>query len=116
MSGFFRLEMIFIAIVFLMFVIRAVNKNYFLLKNASGWIFLAIGLLVIALFPNLIMSLSNLLGFVKTSNFLYFGAVMILLINIISNSVSSSQQQTQIKNLIQEISILKSLNKEDKNQ
>ena len=114
MSILLRVEMIVVAILFLLFVVRSINKNHFLLKNAFGWLLLALGLVIIAIFPQLLINLANAFDFQEASNFLYLVAVMLLLVNAITNSVLFSKQQTQITNLIQEISILKSLIKENK--
>lgn len=104
--------MILFSILFLMYVVRSINRNVFLLKNAILWLFLSFALVVFAVLPGIPEFVSKLLGFETASNFLLFFAVIILLGMELKNSMTNSKQQTQIKNLIQELSILKSERKE----
>lgn len=112
MSPLLRIEMFIIAILFLFFVIRSINKNHMSLNRAFGWLITSIVLVIFSLFPGLPEKLSILFGFETTSNFLFLIAVFVLLILAIQNTIVTSKQQNQIKSLIQELSILKS----DKNK
>lgn len=100
--------MIIFSICFLLYVVRSINKNVFLLKNAISWLFIGLGLIVFALFPQLPEWLSYKLGFQTPSNFLLFLAVIILLFMEIKNTIVISEHENKIKSLLQELSILKS--------
>jgi hypothetical protein len=112
MSGILRIEMLLFSLIFLGYIVRSINKNVFLLKNAIRWLIIAVGLVIVAVFPKLPEWLSHKLGFETTSNFLLIAAIFVLLFIEIKNSALLSKQQNQIKLLIQEISILK--NKKEK--
>ncbi|MFK4567197.1 DUF2304 domain-containing protein [Enterococcus sp. UD-01] len=112
MSGILRIEMLLFSLIFLGYIVRSINKNVFLLKNAIRWLIIAVGLVIVAVFPNLPEWLGHKLGFETTSNFLLIAAIFVLLFIEIKNSALLSKQQNQIKLLIQEISILK--NKKEK--
>lgn len=108
MSVILRIEMLIFSLIFFIYIVRAINKNVFLLKNAIWWLVTSFGLVIFALLPEIPEWLATALGFETTSNFLLLIAVFVLLFIEIKNSVILSKQQTQIKTLIQELSILKS--------
>lgn len=108
MSTIFRIEMFVVALIFFVFVIRAINHNRLSLKRAASLFVLGIFLIVFPLFPSWADQLTEFFGFETTSNFLYFCAIIFLLVSSILQSIDSSKQEEKIKNLIQEVSILKS--------
>lgn len=100
--------MIACSLLFLVYVIRSINRNIFLLKNAILWLFVALVLVIFAAAPGIPEFFSKLLGFETVANFLLFFAVIVLLVMELKNTITASKQQMKIKNLIQELSILKS--------
>lgn len=105
------LVMLIFAIGFFVYIVRSINKNVFLLKNAIIWLLIAIGLIIFAIFPHVPEWISSHLGFETTSNFLLFVGVIVLLLMEIKNTTVISKQENKIKTLIQELSILKSKDK-----
>ena len=102
------LALFLFAIGFFLYIIRGINKNIFLLKNALIWLLISI---VLIIFEWLAMAF----GFETTSNFLLSAAVIVLLIMEIKNSVLISKHENRIKTLLQELSIMKSEeNKKDR--
>lgn len=108
MTTIFRIEMFIVATAFFIFVVRSINQNKLTLKRSTSLLVLSLGLVIFSLFPKLPEALSNFFGFETTSNFLYFCAIIFLLAFSIFQSVLMSTQEEKIKNLIQEISIIKS--------
>ena len=95
------------AIGFFLYIIRGINKNIFLLKNALIWLLISIVLIIFAIFPHLAEWLAMAVGFETTSNFLLSAAVIVLLM--------ISKHENRIKTLLQELSIMKSEeNKKDR--
>jgi hypothetical protein len=108
MSSLFRFEMLAVAIIFTIFVIRLINKNKISLKRTAGLIVLAIVMFLFSIFPGIAELLTEVFGFETTSNFLYFCAILYLLVNSIFQGILLSNCENKIKNLIQEVSIIKS--------
>ncbi|MTD42427.1 DUF2304 family protein [Erwinia sp. CPCC 100877] len=104
----FRIEMLGVALLFFIFVIRAINQNKLSLKRALSLFILAVFLLLFSVFPSWAEHLSTFFGFETTSNFLYFCAIIFLLVHSIWQSIALSNQEEKVKNLIQEVSIIKS--------
>ena len=103
------LALFLFAIGFFLYIIRGINKNIFLLKNALIWLLISIVLIIFAIFPHVAE------WFETTSNFLLSAAVIVLLIMEIKNSVLISKHENRIKTLLQELSIMKSEeNKKDR--
>ncbi|MGC6768412.1 DUF2304 domain-containing protein [Enterococcus sp. LJL128] len=114
MTTLFRIEMMIVGILFFIFVIRSINRNKLSLKRAASLLVLGVALLLFGIVPRLAESLSSFFGFETTSNFLYFCAILFLLISAIFQSILLSNQEEKIKNLVQEMSILKSQNSKEK--
>lgn len=113
---FFSIVMFLTSILFLFFIFRSINKNKFLLENAGIWITVGLVLVVFSLFNSVPGWFSRLLGFQLTSNFLLFLAVIFLLIIVFMQSLQLSKQKNQINIIIQELSILKSKSKKEKDE
>lgn len=106
--NFFSILMLIIAVSFLYFVIRSINKNSFLFSNAALWLVVGIVLILFSLFPSIPNFLAALFGFQLTSNFLLFLAVFLLILLVFSQSIQLSKQKNQITTLIQELSMMRS--------
>jgi len=91
--------MLVASILFLYFVFRNINQNNILFEQAFMWII--IGFVLIA------VSIAKLLGFELTSNFVMSLAIFFLLVIVFLHTISISKQKEQIKQLVQELSIMK---------
>lgn len=96
-----------IAILFIGFVVRNINKNIFLLEDALLWLSIGFVMLFFSLIPAIPNYLASFLGFEYTSNFLLFVAVIFVLLQLIKITAFISKQSRKTKILIQEISLLK---------
>ena len=97
------LFLILIAVVITLFV----RKNKISIKYSLIWYFICFILTIFTLFPHLLGLITNFFGIQVASNMIF--AIMIggLFIICISLTIIVSIQKEQIKNLIQEISIIK---------
>lgn len=93
--------------IFLVFVLLRVRRGRYLLKYSFIWIVLSILGVVASVFPDWVSKLAHVLGFSVPSNFVYFALIGFLLISNIIFCGILSRQEILIKNIIQEISILK---------
>lgn len=93
------------SIIFVYYVVRSINKNKILLSNALFWIFVGIIMIVFAVIPIIPDTISSLLGFEVTSNFLLFMAVIFLLVYSFTQSLQISRLKLQLTEIVQKISI-----------
>jgi hypothetical protein len=88
-------------------IIYILRKGRIAIKYALVWFFAAIVLLLLVIFPGLMDSLSNLLGFEVGSNMIFAGLIAMLIFINIALTVIVSGQSNKIRLLIQEVSMLK---------
>lgn len=101
------IAVIVFAIALVVGVVYQVAKGRLLLRYSFLWLFLALVALLCALFPEPLFSLAYFLGFNVASNFVLFVAIFLLLLICLSLSVIVSKQQEKIKNLVQDVALLK---------
>lgn len=108
-------NLIFVSTVFIIFVICFVlyflKKDKIKIKYSIIWLLLFGVLLVCLGIPGFLIKLTDLLGFKTPSNMIFSMLIAVLvLINIALTGIVSSQDK-KIRLLVQEISLLKNLNK-----
>jgi len=91
--------MLVASVLFLYFVFRNINQNNILFEQFV--------LIVISVFDWIPVSIAKLLGFELTSNFVMSVAIFFLLVIVFLHTISISKQKEQIKQLVQELSIMK---------
>lgn len=96
-----RIELIVLALFFIAFVINKVNKRKLQMQYSLVWLSLSVGLIIIALFPNLVGVLAYLGGIEASSNLVYLVAIVVLLFILINMTVKLSKQAADIKTMVQ---------------
>ena len=102
-----RIVLIVCCLLFFAFVIVNVSRKRLLLRYSLLWLVLAVIVLILAIFPNLIMGLSAAMGFATPSNFVFALALFFLLAIALSQTVALSSQSRKILNLTQELALAK---------
>lgn len=87
------------------FIILKIRKNGLNIDDAIIWILWAILLLIISFFPGLPTFISNKLGFMSTSNFIFSIFIFFLYILLFVQSIQISKLKEKQKELIQKLSI-----------
>ena len=101
---------IILCVAFFAYVVHLVLLKYSLL-----WMALTVVIVLCALFPQPLYSISSFLGFETPSNFIFFIGLFFLLAISLSLSSIASKQALMIKNLVQEQALLaKKLEKDDR--
>ena len=106
-----------IAILFLliiMFVITMfVKRSKISVKYSLIWYFICIILAILTIFPEILGFFTNLLQIHVASNMIFALMLAGLFVINISLTIIVSEQKEQIKNLIQEVSLIKKKIKDD---
>ena len=92
---------------YVLFILVLLKKKSLELKYSLLWLITALVLLVLDIFPQIVMSVSKLLGVSTASNFIYLVVMFFMLLLLVSLTSIVSQQKRQIRTLIQTVSILK---------
>lgn len=100
-----------IAIIFLLlilfFITIFVKKSKISVRYSLIWYFICIILIALTLFPELLGNVTNLLKIRVASNMIFALMLVGLFVINISLTIIVSEQKEQIRNLIQELSIVK---------
>ena len=102
-----RLSVAIASLLFGAFVVVLVNKGRLQLKYSLLWLLLCAVMVIVAIWPQPIYALSSLLGFVSPSNFIILLGLLLILAILLSLTVIVSWQSVYIRNLVQEIALLK---------
>ena len=106
----FEIQLVALIFIFLLFILVTyyVKKNKISVKYSIVWYFCLLLLTLFTVFPNLLGYVTNLVGIQVSSNFLFAFMIGVLFIITLSLTKIVSEQQEKIKQLVQEISIIKS--------
>ncbi|CEN76784.1 Uncharacterized conserved protein [[Clostridium] sordellii] len=105
MSAILRIELIIFSIIFLIVVFRAINKKKLWLQHSLVWIFISFSLILISIFPQIVVWLSDVVKIETPSNLVYLFGIIALLIVSFLHSIVISSQANKIKKLVQMLSI-----------
>jgi len=102
-----RLLLLIISTVVLFFVIKRIRKSQVQIEDMVFWIFFMFGLVLISIFPNIAISISNIIGIESPANFVFLSIIFILLIKLFVLSMHVSKLQYQIQQLTKIIALAK---------
>ncbi|SUO04158.1 membrane protein [Faecalicoccus pleomorphus] len=94
------------------FIILKIRKNGLNIDDSIIWIIWGILLLILSLFPQIPTYISDILGFMSTSNFIFSIFIFFLYILLFVQSIQISKLKEKQKELIQKLS-LKEKNERD---
>lgn len=98
---------IIFAIIFELFILNLVRRNKLDEKYSILWILLGVIILILALFPNLIITIANWFNVYYPPTLMLLFALMILGTYIIHISIVITKQNKMIIKLTQELAIVK---------
>ena len=107
MSQTLRIEMIVFAAVLAVIIVYEIQKKKMLIRYSLVWLLIAFLLILLGLFPGILSGLCNVLGIKVPTNLLFFLGIITLLMLSFGQTCIISRQSEQIKQLIQQLSILK---------
>lgn len=109
-----RILAIILAILFFIYIIRLVKKDRAEIRHMLKWIVLAMIILLGSLFPDTGSNIAHFLGIKTLTSLSLFILVGLLVIISLKYQMSLISAEKQIKTLIQELSLLKKMVKEEK--
>lgn len=102
-----RILAIILAISFFIFTVRLIQKDRAEVRHMIKWLILAFFILVGSIFPSIGVQVAHILGIKTLTSLALFILVGLLLIISIRYQMSLISAEKQLKNLVQEISLLK---------
>ena len=104
-----RLQVIIIMcmVIALVYIARRVAMKRLDFRFGIAWSFVMVVIMVFAIWPNLLLAVSHLLGIYDPVNMLAFVGLVLAIFAIFSLMMEVSKQGEQIKRLTQELAILR---------
>ena len=100
-----RLLLVIGAIFVFIFVTRNIKRSKILMTDAIFWVVLSAVLVIVAAFPEAVIWISGLLGFLSPSNFVFLAVVALLLVKEFSSSAQISVLSHKLEELAQQIAL-----------
>lgn len=107
MSSSLRLWVFIVALIIILVIIQILRKGRVPIKYSLLWFVSASIIMLVAIFPNILSFVADIMGFKTISNMVVGVMLVILLFITMSLTIIVSGQNEKIKLLIQEMSILK---------
>lgn len=101
------LEILLFVIIMLIIIVSIVKKGRITVKYSLVWFFSIFIIFLVAIIPNFMQTVANILGFQKLSNMIFAVLIALLIFISVSLTIIVSGQKEKIKLLIQEVSMLK---------
>ena len=102
-----NLFLILLLIFQLLLIISTLKRKKLSISFGSLWIVMVILMIILVIFPNIIYKISDFFGFETSSNMLFLLGFFFLFYISFILTTTISMQNDRIKQLIQEISLLK---------
>lgn len=75
------------------------------IENGIIWVLLSVGLVIIAIRPEIIYAIGGLLGIISPVNLVYLIVIAFLLLSVFHNSIRISMLESRVAQLTQEIAL-----------
>lgn len=109
-----KISSIIFILIIIVLMFELVKRQKITIKYSLVWFFPLVLLLIFTIIPGFLTWVTNILGFQTASNMIITLLLGLLMIISIALTVIVSNQKEQIRNLIQEVSILKKDKKNEK--
>ena len=96
-----------IAVLALLFISNMVRKKTIDLRYALSWMCLAVVILILDIFPEIVFGIASLMGINVPSNMIFFVGFLLLIVMIYSLTVMVSRLSAKTKRLTQELALLR---------
>ncbi len=114
MSIMLRVLLIFGSILCFVIVIRKIKVTKMRIEASIFWIFFALSIVFMALFPSVVIWGTNSLGVDSPVNFVYLIIFAVLILEIFALSIKLSHLENKLNSLIQQVAIREKETKEYK--
>ncbi len=106
MSGRLQVWVIILSVVILVGIIELVRRRKMREEYSFLWLVMGFGLLGLAIFPDILGTLSRIVGVILPVNTLFFIGLLFVFLICLYFSLRISSLTNQVKNLAQEVALL----------
>lgn len=101
MSAAFRIILIVVSVVTLFYMVHKIRQSKLQIEHALFWIIFAVMLVILGIFPQIAIGLSQMLGLQSPANLVFLFIIFILLVKLFRVTIEISRLEDRIKSLIQ---------------
>jgi hypothetical protein len=98
---------IFGATATLLFVLEMLRRGILKERFAALWLVVSVGLLVVAIFPRILSFTAGIFGVEVAANFLFFAAIIFLLLVCVQLSFEVSRLEARTRRLAEDLALLR---------
>lgn len=100
-----RAVLLVVALFSCIFVVRKIRKAQMRIEDTLFWMVIAVGTLILGIFPQIAFWCAKILGIQSAVNFVFLAFIFILLFKVFILTVQVSQLQEKLKILVQNTAI-----------
>lgn len=90
-----------------LYVVYKIRKSKLQIEYSVFWIFFSIVLILMSIFPKAVYWLTELVGIQSPVNLVFLAMIFVLIIRNFYMTLELSQTETKLKNLVQEVALIK---------
>jgi hypothetical protein len=94
------------AVLTLVFFLSQIRRKRLQIDYSIYWILVSIFLFIVSIFPDLVIGISQTLGFASPANFVFLSIIFLLMFKLFSNTFKLSRANQQITDLAQRLALL----------
>ena len=94
------------AILMFLFITNSVRKKRIQISDSIFWVLFSFLILIVAIFPQIAISLSELIGIASPSNFVFLCIIALLMLKVFTLTATVSKLQHRVNELAQEEAML----------
>lgn len=98
------------------YILRGIRKSQLSIQDSIFWIVFSVVAFLLAVFPNVAIGMTQLLGFVSPANFIFLVFIFILYIKLFSTGQKISVLENKIKKLGYELALKNMEERDGKDQ
>ena len=106
MSLILRIVLIVVSLFVTAFVIRKIRKTQLHIDDAIYWIFFALILVLLSIFPEIAIWASKLLEIESPANFVFMVMIFLLMLKLFGVAIEFSIQKQRLNRLVQKLALM----------
>ncbi len=106
MSLVLRISLVLVSFLVVVFVLKKIRKTQLHIDDAIYWIVSAFLLLIISIFPQIAIWVSELMGIQSPANFVFLFMIFMILIKLFHVAIDLSIQKDRLNRLVQRLALL----------
>lgn len=105
MTATLRIVLVVLSIATGAWIVSYIRKAKLKIEDSVFWLFFALFLIIISIFPEIIDFGARIMGIQSSQNFLFLAIIFILIVKIFRMSIKMSQLESKLQTLAQNVAL-----------